>query len=164
MLPEEAVSSKDVVEYVGGELVNSRLAMSFLVRAFLDRWGEETIEIAKKALYHAGSVLGSGLSKKVEEKSIPNLVRMMLAFPYNQIFDAKIEHLSEDKAVIHWRLCPLKEKFKEMSMSESEMRILCPILEQYDVGIVEGFDPRFKCVPPKGPQGPCKCEIYLRKT
>ena len=163
-MPEETIPSKDVVEYVGGELVNSRLAMGFLVKAFLDRLGEETIEIAKKALYNSGSVVGRGLSKTVEEKSIPNLVRMMLAFPYKQIFDAKIEHLSEEKAVIHWRLCPLKEKFKEMGMSESEMRILCPILEQYDVGIVEGFDNRFKCVPPKGPQGPCKCEIYLRKT
>ncbi len=163
-MPEETFPSKDVVEYVGGELVNSRLAMGSLVKAFLDKWGEETIEIAKKALYNAGSIVGGGLSKAVEEKSIPNLVRMMLAFPYDQIFDAKIEHLSEDKAVIHWRVCPLKERFKGIGMSESEMRILCPILEQYDVGIVEGFDPRFKCVPPKGPQGPCKCEIYLRKT
>lgn len=161
---EESLPLRKVAEYVSGELTNSRLAMGLLVKSFLEKYGGEAVETAKRAVYQAGRVVGDEMAQSAEDKSIQTLVKLMLSSPYDQIFDAKLEELGKDKAVIHWRRCPVKEKFERIGFQEKLIKTLCQVMEQYDAGIIEGFNSAFKCVPPAGPPGPCKCQIYIKKT
>lgn len=163
-MSEEMLPLSKVAEYVGGELTNSRLAMGLLIKSFLEKYGDEVVEVAKRAVYQAGRIVGDEMAKSAEDKSIETLVKLMLSSPYDQIFDAKLEDLGKDKAVIHWGRCPVKEKFESIGFQEKLIKTLCQVMEQYDAGIIEGFNSEFKCVPPAGPPGPCKCRIYVKKA
>jgi hypothetical protein len=155
-----AYSKSKLVEYVKEELVNSRLITGLLVKSFLENYGEKILEIAKESIYKAGRIVGQKMALGVSDKSLHTLAKLMISFPYDEIFNAKIVEANESELLIQWRTCPIKDLFENVGLQNEQIKLLCQVLEHYDKGIVEGFSPKMKCIPPSGPQD-CTCRIYI---
>ena len=80
---------------------------------------------------------------------------------YVKVFNAEIVEISEDRAVIHWRRCPvptLIPEFKDIGLSEDYLETVCSILELFDNGFVEGWNPDLEAQTP-----PQVGETHLQK-
>ncbi|MHA2004946.1 MAG: hypothetical protein ACW960_12675, partial [Candidatus Thorarchaeota archaeon] len=76
-----------------------------------------------------------------------DLVTLGELFGGTKVFNPEIVDISEDRAVIHWRRCPvptLIPTFEEMGLTEDYLATVCPILELFDNGFVEGWNPELE--------------------
>ena len=69
-MSETKYSAKTIKNLINGEAINRGAVMGLLVKAFVDKYGSEAIDIARKAVFDWGEIQGKALASKVEEKGI----------------------------------------------------------------------------------------------
>lgn len=135
-------------ELVAGEIATRCLIVSYFINRLPAKYGEEILEEIKQANYDAGFVAGKNAAKTVGKNDLKTLGEL---FGTTKVFNPEIVEISEDRAVIHWRRCPvptLVPTFVEMGLSEDYLETVCPILELFDHGFVEGWNPALEAQTP----------------
>ncbi len=135
-------------ELVAGEIATRCLIVSYFIHRLPDKYGAEILEDIKQANYDAGYVAGRNAAKAMGKNDLVTLGEL---FGGTNVFNPEIVEISEDRAVIHWRRCPvptLAPTFKEMNLSEDYLETVCPILELFDHGFVEGWNPELETQTP----------------
>jgi hypothetical protein len=122
-------------ELVAGEIATRCLIVSYFIHRLPDKYGTEILEDIKQAK-NAAKAIGKN-----------DLVTLGELFGGTKVFNPEIVDISEDRAVIHWRRCPvptLIPTFEEMGLTEDYLATVCPILELFDNGFVEGWNPELE--------------------
>ncbi|MFW9801556.1 MAG: hypothetical protein ACFFFC_02845 [Candidatus Thorarchaeota archaeon] len=135
-------------ELVAGEIATRCLIVSYFIHGLPGKYGEEILEDIKQANYDAGYVAGKNAAKAVGKNDLKTLGEL---FGGTKVFNPEIIELTEDRAVIHWRRCPvpsLVPTFEEMGLTEDYLATVCPILELFDNGFVEGWNPELEAQNP----------------
>jgi len=145
-------------DLVAGEIATRCLIVSYLINSLPGKYGEEILEDIKKANYDAGFVAGKNAAMAFGKNDLVTLGEL---FGGTKVFNPEIVEISEDRAVIHWRRCPvptLIPEFKDIGLSEDYLETVCPILELFDNGFVEGWNPDLEAQTP-----PQTGETHLQK-
>ncbi|MFX1261181.1 MAG: hypothetical protein ACFFAZ_03770 [Promethearchaeota archaeon] len=135
-------------ELVAGEIATRCLIVSYFIHRLPGKYGEEILEDIKQANYDAGFVAGKNAAKAAGKNDLKTLGEL---FGGTKVFNPEAVEISEDRAVIRWRRCPvptLIPTIKEMGLSESYLGTICPILELFDNGFVEGWNPELEAQNP----------------
>ncbi|MHA3964142.1 MAG: hypothetical protein AM325_011470 [Candidatus Thorarchaeota archaeon SMTZ1-45] len=135
-------------ELVAGEIATRCLIVSYLIHRLPDKYGDEILEDIKKANYDAGFVAGKNAAKAIGKNDLVTLGEL---FGGTSVFNPEIIEISEERAVIHWRRCPvptLIPAFNDEGLSSSYIETVCPILELFDNGFVEGWNPELQAQTP----------------
>jgi hypothetical protein len=135
-------------ELVAGEIGIRCLIVSYLVHRLPSKYGEEILEDIKKANYDAGYNAGKNAAKSVEKNDLVTLAEL---FGGTKVFNPDIVEISEDRAVIHWRRCPVPKlvpAFEDEGLSQEYLETVCPILELFDNGFVDGWNPDLQAQTP----------------
>ncbi|MFX1604961.1 MAG: hypothetical protein ACFFDD_03570 [Promethearchaeota archaeon] len=135
-------------ELVAGEIATRCLIVSYLIHRLPGKYGDEILEDLKKANYDAGFHAGKTAAKAIGKNDLVTLGEL---FGGTKVFNPEIVEIAEDRVVIHWRRCPvpaLVPAFKDEGLSEDYLKIVCPILELFDNGFVEGWNPELAAKTP----------------
>lgn len=103
------------------------------------------MENIKKANYEARKVAGRNAAKALDKNDLATIADLFGRSVATKLFNPKVIEESKDRVVIHWCSCPvppLRLTFKEWGFPGDYLQLLCPILEAFDNGFVEGFNPR----------------------
>lgn len=128
-------------ELVAGEVGIRCLIVSYLIHRLPRKYGEEILEDIKKANYDAGYNAGKNAAKAVGKNDLITLAEFLGG---TKVFNPEIVQVSEDRAIIHWRTCPvptLVTAFEDEGLSRKYLETVCPILELFDNGFVKGWNP-----------------------
>lgn len=158
MLSDEELTWDLCNELVAGEIATRCLIVSYLIHRLPGKYGNEILDDLKKANYDAGYVAGKSAAKAIGKNDLVTLGEL---FGGTKVFNPEIVEISEDRAVIHWRRCPvptLVPVFKDEGLSEDYLKMVCPILELFDNGFVEGWNPELETKTP-----PQVGETWLQK-
>ncbi|MFW9886598.1 MAG: hypothetical protein ACFFER_00335 [Candidatus Thorarchaeota archaeon] len=156
-------------QLVAAEIATRCLIVSYFIHRLPGKYGEEILEDIKQANYDAGFVAGKNAAKAAGKNDLKTLGEL---FGGTEVFNPEAVEISDDKAVIHWRRCPvpaLIPAFKEMGLSADYLGTVCPILELFDNGFVEGWNPDLEAHNPTevGETGLQKggefCTVVIRK-
>ncbi len=145
-------------ELVAGEIATRCLIVSYLINSLPGKYGDEILEDIKKANYDAGFVAGKNAAKAIGKNDLRTLGEL---FGGTKVFNPEIVEITEDRAVIHWRRCPvptLIPEFEDIGLSAEYLETVCPILELFDNGFVEGWNPELEAQTP-----PQVGETHLQK-
>lgn len=148
MLADEELTWDLCNELVAGEIATRCLIVSYLIHRLPDKYGDEILEDLKKANYDAGYHAGKSAAKDVGKNDLITLGEL---FGGTRVFNPEIVEISEDRAVIHWRRCPvptLVPAFEDAGLFRDFLDIACPILELFDNGFVEGWNPELQVQTP----------------
>ncbi len=140
-MADEHVPLEMCNEWVAGEIATRCLIVSYFIHTLPGKYGEEILEDIKKANYEAGHVAGRNAAKALGKNDLKTLGEL---FGGTKVFNPEIVEISEDRAVVHWRSCPvptLVPTFEEWGLTADYLETVCPILELFDHGFVEGFNP-----------------------
>jgi predicted hydrocarbon binding protein len=115
-----------------------------LVKAIVDKYGEEGRNLAKKALKDLGKAAGREELEnlKIESRSIEAFVQLME--PWDLVFKIKIKskELTESEnaitSIVHVSDCPLAKYWKTVN-APLEM---CDIWYSFDQGVAEAVNPK----------------------
>lgn len=135
-------------ELVAGEIATRCLIVSYLINRLPTKYGDAILEDIKKANYDAGYVAGRNAAKAIGKNDLVSLGEL---FGSTKVFNPEIVDISEDRAVIHWRRCAvptLIPALKNEGLSEDYIEKVCPILEHFDNGFVEGWNPQLQAQTP----------------
>lgn len=135
-------------ELVAGEIATRCLIVSYLIHRLPAKYGSKILEDIKKANYDAGFVAGKNAAKTIGKNDLVSLGEL---FGGTKVFNPEIVEISEKRAVIHWRSCPvptLLPVFKDEGLSEDYLETVCPILELFDNGFVKGWNPALQLQTP----------------
>jgi hypothetical protein len=141
ILAEEHIPLEMCNEWVAGEIATRCLIVSYFIHNLPKKYGEEILEDIRKANYEAGYVAGKNAAKALGKNDLKTLGTL---FGTTKVFNPEVVYLEDERAVIHWRTCPvptLVPTFEEWGLSEDYLETVCPILELFDNGFVEGFNP-----------------------
>ena len=150
-MSEEKVSIETCKELVSGEIATRGLIVGFLVKALRDKYGDEVIEIVKKANYESGKVAGRNAAKALGKNDLATIADLFGRSVGTKLFNPEVIEESKNRVVIHWRSCPVPPlllTFKERGFPSNYLQFLCPILEAFDNGFVEGFNPKLTAMTP----------------
>jgi hypothetical protein len=164
-MTESINRAKVIKNLIEGEATNRGAVLGVLVKAFVDQYGPEAIDIARKAIFDWGEIQGKALASKVEEKGIIEF-RHAIATAPNELnpFDPEEVELSEEKAVIRIHSCPLYEAWKGLGYSEAFMKTLCDIAMDRDFGNLKGFGGDLKLeIKKQLAYGDKYCELIFQK-
>jgi hypothetical protein len=135
-------------ELVAGEIATRCLIVSYLIHRLPSKYGDEILEDIKKANYDAGYVAGKKAAESIGKNDLVTLGEL---FGGTKVFNPEIVEITEDRAVIHWRRCAvptLVPAFKDEGLSEDYLTAVCPILELFDNGFVDGWNPELETKTP----------------
>lgn len=135
-------------ELVAGEIATRCLIVSYLIHRLPGKYGDEILEDIKKANYDAGYFAGKNAAKVIGKNDLVTLAEL---FGNTKVFNPEIVEITKDRAVIHWRKCSvptLVPAFKDEGLSENYLEMVCPILELFDNGFVEGWNPGLETMTP----------------
>lgn len=150
-MSEEKVSIETCKELVSGEIATRCLIVGLLVKELRDKYGDEVIETVKRANYESGRVAGRNAAKALGKNDLATIADLFGRSVATKLFDPEIEEESKNRVVVHWRSCPVPPlllTFKERGFPDNYLQFLCPILEAFDNGFVEGFNPKLTAMTP----------------
>ncbi|MHA2396504.1 MAG: hypothetical protein ACXAC0_07360 [Candidatus Thorarchaeota archaeon] len=148
ILSDEEISWELCNELVAGEIATRCLIVSYLIHRLPGKYGDEILEDIKKANYDAGYVAGKNAAKAIGKNDLVTLGEL---FGNTKVFNPEIVEITDERAVIHWRRCAvptLVTAFKDEGLSEDFLKTVCPILELFDHGFVEGWNPELETQTP----------------
>lgn len=160
-MSEEKVPLETCKELVSGEIATRGLIVGLVAKPLRERYGDDVLEIIRNANYEAGKVAGRNAAKALARNDLAAIADLFGRSTATKQFNPEIVEETEDRVVIHWRSCPIPSllvNFKEKVFPDDYLDFLCPILELFDNGFVEGFNPNLTAKTP-----PQTGETYLNK-
>lgn len=125
------------------------------------RFGRKSaIEVTKEAIRTWGTGLGHGL----KGCSIAGLPSAFASQPDGgKLFQPRIDRLDEAGLDVQFEACPLKQRWLEAGLSDSDIELFCEIAAEADYGTLEaaGFDVSIDLWK-SGAAGCCKLKIRPR--
>ncbi|MFX1265598.1 MAG: hypothetical protein ACFFH0_09485 [Promethearchaeota archaeon] len=140
-MAEEHVPVDLCSEWVAGEIATRYLIVSHFIHNLPPKYGEAILEDIKKANYEAGYVAGKTTASALGKNDLKTLGNL---FGGRKVLDPEVVYLSDERAIVHWRRCPvstLMPTFEEWGLSDDYLETVCHIVELFDSGFVEGFNP-----------------------
>jgi hypothetical protein len=150
-LTEETIPLVKCGEFVSGEIATRGLIVGLLTKPLYERYGPDALEIIKKANYDAGRTAGRNTARSLPSNDLSAIAELFGRSTSTKHFNPEIVEETEDRVVIHWRSCPMPSllaSLKEKGFGEDYLDFLCPILELFDNGFVEGFNPGLTAMTP----------------
>jgi len=152
-------------ELVASEMSTRCFIVGFLTKNLLDRYGDEVLETLRQANYEAGLISGKHWAEVLGKNDLEALARLFGESSGTKVFNPELIELTSDRAVVHWRSCPVPSligPFRDRGMPDNYLDFICPILELFDRGFAEGFNPQLtaKTPPEVGETGLNKGEKY----
>ena len=162
----EAEYSADMIKkLIAGEATSRGATLGVLVKAFVDQYGPEAIDIAKKALFELGEKQGKAKAHLIDDKGVIGFRRVSSSAP-NAInpFDPEEVELHEDKGVIRLHSCLLHDSWKELGYSDAFIKDLCDIAMERDHGQLKAISNELELEIPKLlAYGDEYCELLVQK-
>jgi len=150
-MSEEKVPLEVCKELVSGEIATRGLIVGLLAKPLLERYGDEVLEIIRNANYEAGKVAGGNAARASGKNDLAAIADLFGRSTATKVFNPEIVEESADRVVIHWRSCPIPSlisSLKKRGFPDDYLDFLCPILELFDNGFVEGFNPNLTAMTP----------------
>lgn len=165
MMTTDQISMSLCKELVASEISTRCFIVGFLTKKLLDEYGNKVLDTIKEANYEAGLVSGKQAAQALGKNDLEALARLFGESSGTKVFDPELIELTRDKAIVHWRGCSvplLIGPFKDRGMPDDYLEFICPILEQFDKGFAEGFNPELtvRTPPEVGEMGLAKGDKY----
>lgn len=128
------------------EALDARRAetLVYWIGALRERFGDEVLQITKKATFSRGENAGKAVAEKDKDTTIAGIVRIMTSPEFSRdYYSTKVVEADEKRAVIRFYRCPLVETWKRMGLSKEEILTIDDIVSEVDQGIVKGYNPKF---------------------
>ena len=69
-MDESKPNASTIKQLIAGEAHNRGAVMGIMIKAFVDKYGSDAIDVANKALFQLGEIQGKVLAHKIDEKGI----------------------------------------------------------------------------------------------
>ncbi len=164
-MTEAEYSAEMIKKLIAGEATTRGETLGVLVKAFVDQYGPEAIDIAKKALFELGEKQGKAKAHLIDEKGVIGFRRVSSSAP-NAInpFNPEEVELHEEKGVIRLHSCLLHESWKGLGYSEAFAKELCDIAMERDYGQLKAISEELELEIPKLlAYGDEYCELVVQK-
>lgn len=161
----DQISMELCKELVGAEISTRCFIVGFLADKLLEKYGDEVLDTLRQASYEAGLISGKQCAQVMGRNDLEALAKLFGESSGTKVFNPELVELTGDKAVVHWRSCPVPAligPFTDRGMPEDYLDFVCPILELFDRGFAEGFNPELtaKTPPELGEAGLNKGKKY----
>lgn len=113
------------------------------------RFGEESLEIARKVIYQIGYEKGTLraniMQAEGKENNLENLAKLV-SHKNAQLYLGNQVSICDEEMVVKEDYCPLPRKWKEMGMQDEQIISFCLLFDQVDKGMVEGYNHQFEAI------------------
>lgn len=117
-----------------------------ILEALKEKYGEEVMTIAAKAIYNIGYEKGKMRAELVKESKkendLPSLAKLV-SHEMAQLYLGNSVEVGEDQMTVRETYCPLPRRWKEMMLDDEEIIGYCRLFDQVDRGMAEGYNPEF---------------------
>ena len=138
-----------------------------ILEALREKFGEEVMDIAGKAIYNIGYEKGLMRARMVkesqQENDLSSLARLISHTTAKLYLGNQVE-VNNDSMIVTEDYCPHPKKWQEMGLPLDKIVKYCLLFDQVDKGMIEGYTEKFEaelsgCWTP-GKNG--VCQMYVR--
>lgn len=136
---------------VSGEMATRFQIIGYLAEMLQRTHGNGIISAIKEAHFETGKVAGASAAKALGKNDLSTITDLFTDTSGIDLFKPEIIERTQDRVVIHWRSCPvpsLLKTFKKWDFPDDFFQLLCPIIESFENGFVEGFNPKLTIMTP----------------
>jgi hypothetical protein len=143
---DETFTWEEVRAIMDKEIKRRGEYVTAIVQAMRDRYGDEALDIASRAIYQIGYEKGKSRSEQMRQQgrqndllSLSDLVAHRTAKLY---LGTKVE-VEAERMTSTETYCPLPAYWKSIGFTDTEVRRFCWMFDQVDQGMVEGYNPDY---------------------
>lgn len=151
VLSNGSISLETCEELVSGEMATRFQIIGYLAEMLRRTHGNEIISAIKEAHFETGKVAGANVAKALGKNDLSTIIDLFTDTSGVDLFKPEIIERTQDRVAIHWRSCPvpaLLKTFKEWDFPNDFLQFLCPIIESFENGFIEGFNPELTIMTP----------------
>jgi hypothetical protein len=143
---DETFTWEEVRAIMDKEIKRRGEYVTAVVQAMRERFGDEALEIASRAIYQIGFEKGKARSELMRQEGRANDLQSLAELVAHRT--AKL-YLGTKVAVEPERMtstetyCPLPAYWKSIGFTDIEVRRFCWMFDQVDQGMVEGYNPDY---------------------
>lgn len=145
------VASDECVELVAAEIATRGRIVGIFLHLLKEKSNTDFSEAASKASYLAGRIAGQKAAEAIGKNDLDTLRHILAESLSTKVFDPVLAKSSENEFELEWRTCPiasLADDFGKLGYDQEYLPRICGILEMFDNGFVEGFNPTFRAKTP----------------
>ncbi len=146
-----SISLETCEELVSGEMATRFQIIGYLAEMLRRIHEDEIISAIKEAHFETGKVAGANMAKALGKNDLSTITDLFTDTSGVHLFKPEIVERTQNRVVIHWRSCPvpaLLKTFKEWDFPSDFLQFLRPIIESFENGFVEGFNPELTIMTP----------------
>ena len=136
---------------VSGEMATRFQIIGYLAEMLRRTHGNEIISAIKEAHFEIGKVAGANVAKALGKNDLTTITDLFTDTSGVDLFKPEIVERTQNRVVIRWRSCPvpaLLKTFKEWDFLDDFLQFLCPIIESFENGFIEGLNPELTIMTP----------------
>lgn len=145
----EMISIDGCAELVAAEIATRARIVGIFLALMREKYDVDVHTIAEEANYLAGKIAGRKAAQASRANDLDTLMSLLVDSAATRVFGPELVDSSEESFTLKWKTCPVASTardFIDLGYGADYLPTLCRILERFDNGFVEGFNPELHAI------------------